>query len=138
MLLGFFAKFSAIVKSIPQGVLGGVTIILYTLIAITGIRIWVVNKVDFNGELRMKSCKTQWFDACLIDTRNIFVGGLPVILATVMQTPLQVNNFQLDGIGAATFGSIILYQVLQGYDGLAMYRKSIKSAFNKNKPRETV
>ncbi|KAF1804953.1 Xanthine/uracil/vitamin C permease, partial [Mucor lusitanicus] len=115
MLLGFFAKFSAIVKSIPQGVLGGVTIILYTLIAITGIRIWVVNKVDFN------------------DTRNIFVGGLPVILATVMQTPLQVNNFQLDGIGAATFGSIILYQVLQGYDGLAMYRKSIKSAFNKNK-----
>lgn len=49
MLLGFFAKFSAIVKSIPQGVLGGVTIILYTLIAITGVRIWVVNKVDFNG-----------------------------------------------------------------------------------------
>ncbi|KAL9559166.1 hypothetical protein MBANPS3_000570 [Mucor bainieri] len=120
MLLGFFAKFSAIVKSIPQGVLGGVTIILYTLIAITGVRIWVVNKVDFN------------------DTRNVFVGGLPVILATVMQTPLQVNNFQLDGIGVATFGAIILYQVLQGYDGLAVYRKSIQSTFNKNKPQETV
>ncbi|CAO3619601.1 unnamed protein product [Mucor fragilis] len=118
MLLGFFAKFSAIVKSIPQGVLGGVTIILYTLITITGVRIWVVNKVDFN------------------DTRNIFVGGLPVILATVMQTPLQVNNFQLDGIGVATFGSIILYQVLQGYEGLAVYRKSIQATFN-NKPRET-
>ncbi|GAN06300.1 pyrimidine permease [Mucor ambiguus] len=107
MLLGFFAKFSAIVKSIPHGVLGGVTAILYTLIAITGVRIWVVNKVDFN------------------DTRNIFVGGLPVILATVMQTPLQVNNFQLDGIGVATFGSIILYQVLQGYDGLAIYKKNL-------------
>ena len=54
MLLGFFAKFSAIVDSIPQGVLGGVTIILYTLISITGIRIWVVNKVDFNGMLNTK------------------------------------------------------------------------------------
>lgn len=55
MLLGFFAKFSAIVKSIPQGVLGGVTIILYTLITITGVRIWVVNKVDFNGEMRQST-----------------------------------------------------------------------------------
>lgn len=42
----------------------------------------------------------------------MFIGGLPLILATVMQTPLQINDFQLDGIGAATFGSIILYQVL--------------------------
>lgn len=49
MLLGFFAKFSAIVKSIPDGVLGGITLILYSLIAMTGVRIWVVNKIDFNG-----------------------------------------------------------------------------------------
>jgi xanthine/uracil permease len=49
LLLGFFAKFSAVAKSIPQGVLGGVTMILYTFVAVTGIRIWVVNKVDFSG-----------------------------------------------------------------------------------------
>lgn len=66
------------------------------------------------------------------------MGGLPVILATVMQKPIQVNNFQLDGIGVATFGSIILYQLLQGYEGLAMYKKSIQTAFNKNKTREMV
>lgn len=59
------------------------------------------------------------------------MGGLPVILATVMQKPIQVNSFQLDGIGVATFGSIILYQLLQGYEGLAMYKKSIQKAFNK-------
>lgn len=66
------------------------------------------------------------------------MGGLPVILATVMQKPIQVNNFQLDGIGVATFGSIILYQLLQGYEGLAMYKKSIQTVFNKNKTREMV
>ncbi|KAI8638068.1 permease family-domain-containing protein [Parasitella parasitica] len=120
MLLGFFAKFSAIVKSIPQGVLGGVTIILYTLIAVTGIRIWVVNKVDFN------------------DTRNIFTGGLPILLATVMQKPIQINSFQLDGIGVATFGCIILHQLLKGYEGLAALKKSIQSAFNKKRTSETV
>lgn len=49
ILLGFLAKFSAIVKSIPSGVLGGVTLVLYSLIVITGIRIWVVNRIDFNG-----------------------------------------------------------------------------------------
>lgn len=49
MLLGFFAKFSAIVRSIPAGVLGGVTLILYSLITVTGVKIWVDNRVDFNG-----------------------------------------------------------------------------------------
>lgn len=54
MLLGFFGKFSAIVRTIPAGVLGGVTLILYALIAITGIKIWVDNKVNFSGKYIIK------------------------------------------------------------------------------------
>lgn len=50
IILGFFGKFSAIIRSIPQGVIGGVTFVLYTMIALTGIRIWVINKIDFNGK----------------------------------------------------------------------------------------
>ncbi|KAG2195838.1 hypothetical protein INT47_012379 [Mucor saturninus] len=111
VLLGFFAKFSAIVKSIPSGVLGGVTLVLYSLIVITGIRIWVVNKIDFN------------------DTRNVFIGGVPVILATVMQTPLVLGNFQLDGIGVATFLSIILYQLLRGFDEWKQCFSDIRRSF---------
>jgi xanthine/uracil permease len=42
-----------------------------------------------------------------------------------MQKPLQINNFQLDGIGVATFGSIILYQLLQGYSGFFKYGRSM-------------
>ncbi|KAI8085396.1 Xanthine/uracil/vitamin C permease [Thamnidium elegans] len=100
MLLGFFAKFSAIVGSIPAGVLGGVTLILYSLITITGIKIWVDNKVDFN------------------DSRNVYVGGIPVVLAAVIQTPLKLGILQLDGIGVATFLSIILHQLLRGHEFL--------------------
>lgn len=107
MLLGFFAKFSAIVRSIPNGVLGGVTLILYALIAMTGVRIWVVNKVDFN------------------DPRNLFIGGVPLILAAVIQKPVIMGDFLLDGIGVATFLSIILNQALIGYSGLKDYLKCI-------------
>lgn len=60
----------------------------------------------------------------------MFIGGVPVILAVVMQTPLTIGNFQLDGIGVATFLSIILYQVLQGYDGLKRFGSCIKRRFN--------
>ncbi|KAI8145516.1 permease family-domain-containing protein [Fennellomyces sp. T-0311] len=104
ILLGFIAKFGAVVRSIPDGVFGGTTVVLYSLIAVTGIRVWVVNRVDFN------------------DARNIYVGGMPLILAAVMTTTtLTINDFQLDAVGASTFASIILYQLLRGYDGFKEY-----------------
>ncbi|HWK79386.1 MAG TPA: solute carrier family 23 protein, partial [Thermomicrobiales bacterium] len=48
ILLGFVPKFGALIGSIPQGVLGGVSTVLFGLIAVTGIRIWVENQVDFS------------------------------------------------------------------------------------------
>ncbi|KAI8355174.1 Xanthine/uracil/vitamin C permease [Blakeslea trispora] len=119
ILLGFFAKFNAIVRSIPDGVLAGVMFVLYALIAMTGVRIWVSSQIDLN------------------DSRNIFIGGIPVLMAVVLQNPIQIGTFQLDGIGAATFGAIILNQLLQGYDELKRYfnymYRSGKSLVNKLK-----
>ncbi|ORX45838.1 Xanthine/uracil/vitamin C permease [Hesseltinella vesiculosa] len=94
IVLGFFSKFGAVVSSIPAGVFGGLTIVLYTIIAITGVRIWMDNKVDFS------------------DQRNMFVGGIPVAIASVMQTQLKINHFELDGIGVSTFLALFLYQLL--------------------------
>src|SRR5437588_8048648 len=48
ILLGFCPKFGALVATIPSGVLGGLTIVLFGLIAATGGRIWVQNQVDFS------------------------------------------------------------------------------------------
>ncbi|KAI8880225.1 hypothetical protein K501DRAFT_255421 [Backusella circina FSU 941] len=115
VLVGFISKFGAVIRSIPQGVLGGLSIILYALIAVTGIRIWVVNKVDFE------------------DTRNVFVAGVPILLAVIFQTPIKINDFQLDGIGIAAFSSIILYQLLVGYQGLFGYGRFIRDFFNRNR-----
>ncbi|KAI7855592.1 permease family-domain-containing protein [Circinella umbellata] len=112
IIIGFISKFGAVVKSIPDGVFGGTTLILYSLIAITGIRVWVVNKIDFS------------------DPRNLFVGGIPLILAAVMtEKTLVINDFQLDAVGASTFASIILYQVLRGIDGYKEYYMWIKKQY---------
>ncbi|KAL0090962.1 Xanthine/uracil/vitamin C permease [Phycomyces blakesleeanus] len=107
IILGCIAKFGAVVHTIPPGVFGGVAFVLYTIIGVTGVRIWVINEVDF------------------FDSRNIFVGGIPLMLAATIQVPVQMNNFQLDGIGAATFSSIILYHLLQGTEGWKNYGKAV-------------
>lgn len=45
ILLGFCPKFGALISTIPTGVFGGLSIVLFGLIAISGARIWVENRV---------------------------------------------------------------------------------------------
>src|SRR5581483_265476 len=49
ILLGFCPKFGALIASIPSGVIGGLAIVLFGLIAATAGRIWVQNGVDFSN-----------------------------------------------------------------------------------------
>ena len=49
IVLGFFAKFTAIVSTIPNAVLGGVSLLLYGFIAVNGLKVLIQNKVDFNN-----------------------------------------------------------------------------------------
>ena len=48
ILLGLSPKIGAVINTIPAGVLGGVTVALYGLIGIIGVKIWVDNHVDFS------------------------------------------------------------------------------------------
>src|SRR5215470_12643634 len=45
ILLGFCPKFGALIATIPLGVLGGLSIVLFCLIAALGVRIWVQNQL---------------------------------------------------------------------------------------------
>ncbi|KAI9029858.1 Xanthine/uracil/vitamin C permease [Phycomyces nitens] len=107
VILGFIQKFGAAINTIPSGVFGGLSIILFGLITVSGARIWVENGVDFK------------------DSRNMLVAGIPIVIGASMQTTLQWGNFQLDGIGLPTFSCIILYQLLRGTENLkSLYRKA--------------
>ena len=47
IILGFLGKFTAIVSSIPNCVLGGVSLLLYGFIAVNGLKVLIENKIDF-------------------------------------------------------------------------------------------
>ena len=93
ILLGFSPKFGALIQAIPLPVMGGVSIVVFGLIAIAGAKIWVDNRVDF------------------ADTKNLIVAGITLILGTGEFT-LKFGEFALGGIGTATFGAIALYALL--------------------------
>jgi putative pyrimidine permease RutG len=94
LILGFSPKFGAVIQTIPGPVLGGVSIVVFGLIAVTGARIWVVNKVDFS------------------DNRNLIVAAVTLVLGAG-DFSLKIGAFGLGGIGTATFGAIILYALLR-------------------------
>ncbi|HUH59363.1 MAG TPA: solute carrier family 23 protein [Candidimonas sp.] len=94
ILLGFSPKFGALIQTIPGPVLGGMSVVVFGLIAVAGARIWVVNQVDFG------------------DNRNLIVAAVTLVLGAG-NFSLQFGSFRLDGIGTATFGAIILYALLR-------------------------
>ena len=93
VLLGFSPKFGAIIQAIPLPVMGGVSIVVFGLIAVAGAKIWVDNKVDFS------------------QNKNLIVAAITLILGTGDFT-LKFGQFALGGIGTATFGAIVLYALL--------------------------
>ena len=103
ILLGFCPKFGALVASIPPGVLGGLAIVLFGLIAATGGRIWVQNGVDFSKSRNLVTAAV----GLTIGAGMISVPGHDVNFV------LNIGNFSIGGIGVATFGVIILYQILR-------------------------
>ena len=94
ILLGFSPKFGALIQTIPLAVMGGISIVVFGLIAVAGAKIWVENKVDFS------------------DNRNLIVAAITLILGTGDYT-LKFGDFALGGIGTATFGAILLHAVLK-------------------------
>ncbi|WP_084468831.1 uracil-xanthine permease family protein [Nocardiopsis trehalosi] len=49
VLFGLCPKFGALVAATPEGVLGGITVVLYGMIGLLGAKIWVENRVDFGN-----------------------------------------------------------------------------------------
>ena len=93
VLLGFSPKFGALIQAIPLPVMGGVSIVVFGLIAVAGAKIWVDNRVDFS------------------DNKNLLVAAITLVLGTGDFT-LKFGQFALGGIGTATFGAIVLYALL--------------------------
>jgi xanthine/uracil permease len=53
VLFGLSPKFGALVASVPGGVLGGITVVLYGMIGLLGAKIWKENGVDFGNPINL-------------------------------------------------------------------------------------
>ena len=89
ILLGFVPKFTAIIQSIPGPVIGGISVLLFGMIAATGIRTMVDNKVDLSLPNNLIVCSA------------ILVIGLGVSI-------LDIGGFKISGLGLASIVGIIL------------------------------
>jgi putative pyrimidine permease RutG len=97
LVLGFSPKFGALIMTIPGSVLGGLSIVVFGLITATGGRIWVENRVDFSR------------------ARNFVTAAVTLTLGAG-DLALKLGGFTLGGIGTATFGAILLYQLFRDRD----------------------
>ncbi|MEN8428440.1 solute carrier family 23 protein [Acinetobacter towneri] len=89
IFLGLSPKFGAIIHTIPTAILTGASIVVFGLITIAGAKIWIENKVDFSKN------------------KNLMVAAVTIILGTG-DYALQFGNFNLGGIGTATFAALFL------------------------------
>lgn len=114
ILLSFVQKIGALIQVIPQPVMGGVTIILFGMIASAGIRTLVENKVDFSN------------------SRNLIIASVILILG-VGGIKIGSGNFIFEGVGPATLAGIILNLVLPKFTTIKSEVKEEKVENIKNK-----
>lgn len=92
IFLGLFAKFGAVIREMPGPVLGGVSIVLFGMIASIGIRLLGENKVD------------------LSENRNLFI--VAVLMVVGLGINLQFGTVKISGLAIAAVLGIILNKVL--------------------------
>lgn len=97
VLFGCSPKLAAVLKSLPQGVLGGVSILLFGMIASVGIRTLSEAKIDF------------------AHSRNLIVVSLILVLGlggAAFPVEIAGTNLQLQGMALAALVGIIANLIL--------------------------
>ncbi|WP_317367687.1 solute carrier family 23 protein [Bifidobacterium pullorum] len=94
LLLSLCPKFGAIINTIPAGVLGGVTTLLYGMIGMMGVRIWVDNKVNFDKSL------------------NVMTAAIVMIIG-IADFTFAIQGVQFNGIAIGTIAVLVAYHGLK-------------------------
>ena len=104
ILLSFSPKFAALVSAMPTATMGGVSMVLYGMIAAVGVRNIVENQVDFTN------------------SRNVIIAAIIMVLAIGINYSGSVTfvlgsvDISLSGLAVAAIVGIALNAVLPGKD----------------------
>jgi uracil-xanthine permease len=103
---GFIPKFGAAISSIPTPVMGGISLLLFGLIASSGLRLLVKSGIDYSH------------------SRNLIMSSVVLVIGIGMETggfTIPLGKYSIPGMALATFIGIILNVILpKESEGLAV------------------
>ena len=104
MILSFCPKFEAVINTIPSGIVGGISFVLYGMISAIGVRNVVENRVDFSNSRNLIIAAVIL--VCALGFNS--VGGITFAIAGV--------SINLSGLAIAAIAGILLNALLPGND----------------------
>ncbi len=97
ILLGFIPKFGGLLQTVPGAVLGGLSIVLFGMIASIGIRVMTDAQVDFK------------------QSRNLIVVALILVFGlgySGLESPLQIGDVSISGLALAAVVGVVVNLIL--------------------------
>lgn len=101
IILSFSGKFSALISGIPEPVMGGVSLLLFGVIASSGLRMLIEAKVDYSKPT------------------NLFLTTI-VLVTGLSGVKLTIGDFSLSGMALATVVAIVLSLLFKLFDVLKL------------------
>lgn len=98
--MSILGKFGAVLSTIPEPVMGGISIILFGMIASVGMRVMVENKIDFSSGRNM------------LIAAFVLTLGMMSILGENNPAVIDLGFIQLEGLSLATIVGITLNLIL--------------------------
>ena len=92
--MSFIGKISALLSSIPTPVIGGISIALFGVIASSGLKILVENKIDFDNK------------------ENLLIASV-ILVSGIGGLTLQVAGLQITGVAFSTLQVISCIKFFQ-------------------------
>lgn len=97
VVMSFIGKVSALLQSIPTPVIGGISVALFGVIASSGLKILIENKIDFDNK------------------KNLLIASV-ILVSGIGGLMLQIGGLQITSVAFSTLLGIILYQILPEKD----------------------
>ena len=104
IIFSCIGKVSAAISTIPNPVMGGITILLYGVIAVQGLRIFVEQKVDFSKN------------------RNMVLGAITFVVG-VSGASINIGSVQLKGMAFAAIIGVLLSLIFWLFNKLGWMNK---------------
>lgn len=118
IVLALFGKVSGVLASIPAPVMGGVSVILFGMIASVGLRMLVENKVDFTKSY------------------NLVIAAVMLVIGLGLSSGIDIGNINISGTAIAAVLGVILSKLLPKEESEERRKQAKAAKYPKQKKKK--